>query len=377
MTDFVRFPHVSWQSTALALFFAVSSTLSPFWSSAHAAAAPTAALRSDGADAVERTLALFDLAAGGRPQSVRLTGLAPSQTFEFGVRRDEVISSARVHLVWTSSPSLVAGKSQLNAYLNGRLVKSIPLEASSIGQTTALDVDLTGAPLQPAGNRLRLELIGHYQTVCENDTHSSLWLEVTDDSTLTLAGESVRIANDLSVLPAPFVDAADPQAAVVPMVFAASPDEDTRPAAAITAGTTCYHFAMRLLVGTIVPHWVKNPMKHRWFQQKSFEAKLYAALKVKGWKAHMPTYNPASFSLRENSLEQIIDNCCVSEAVHETIILLSFLPLFFTLLWGAFPVFLITSLLAAAFDSCFVIMQRYNRPRLVQTLSKKEAKARE
>lgn len=236
MTDFVRFPHVSWQSTALALFFAVSSTLSPFWSSAHAAAAPTAALRSDGADAVERTLALFDLAAGGRPQSVRLTGLAPSQTFEFGVRRDEVISSARVHLVWTSSPSLVAGKSQLNAYLNGRLVKSIPLEASSIGQTTALDVDLTGAPLQPAGNRLRLELIGHYQTVCENDTHSSLWLEVTDDSTLTLAGESVRIANDLSVLPAPFVDAADPQAAVVPMVFAASPDEDTRTAAAITAG---------------------------------------------------------------------------------------------------------------------------------------------
>ena len=147
--------------------------------------------------------------------------------------------------------------------------------------------------------------------------------------------------------------------------------------AAISAGTTCYHFAMRLLVGAIIPHWVKNPMKYRWFQQKPFETKLYAALKVKGWKAHMPTYNPASFSLRENSLEQIIDNCCVSEAVHETIILLSFLPLLFTLLWGAFPVFLITSLLAAAFDSCFVIMQRYNRPRLVQTLSKKEAKARE
>ena len=147
--------------------------------------------------------------------------------------------------------------------------------------------------------------------------------------------------------------------------------------AAISAGTTFYHFSMRLVVGTIVPNWVKNPMKYRWFQQKPFEAKLYAALKVKGWKAHMPTYNPASFSLRENSLEQIIDNCCVSEAVHEVIILFSFVPLLFTLLWGAFPVFLITSLLAAAFDSCFVIMQRYNRPRLVQILSKKEAKARE
>ena len=146
---------------------------------------------------------------------------------------------------------------------------------------------------------------------------------------------------------------------------------------AISAGTTCYHFAMRLVVGTIVPYWVKNPMKYRWFQQKPFEAKLYAALKVKGWKAHMPTYNPASFSLRENSLAQIVDNCCVSEAVHEVIILFSFVPLLFTLLWGAFPVFLITSLLAAAFDSCFAVMQRYNRPRLVQILSKKEAKTRE
>ena len=147
--------------------------------------------------------------------------------------------------------------------------------------------------------------------------------------------------------------------------------------AAISAGTASYHFSMRLLVGAIVPHWVKNPMRRPWFHPKPFEAKLYAVLRVKGWKAHMPTYNPASFSLRENTLEQIIDNCCVSEAVHETIILLSFLPLLLTFLWGAFPVFLITSLLAAAFDSCFVIMQRYNRPRLVQILSKKEAKARE
>ena len=147
--------------------------------------------------------------------------------------------------------------------------------------------------------------------------------------------------------------------------------------AAISAGTTCYHFAMRLIVGAIIPHWVKNPMNRRWFQQKSFEPKLYESLKVKCWKDHMPTYDPSSFSLRKNTLEQIVDNCCVSEAVHETIILLSFLPLLFTLLWGAFPVFLITSLLAATFDSCFVIMQRYNRPRLVQILSKKEAKAHE
>ena len=145
--------------------------------------------------------------------------------------------------------------------------------------------------------------------------------------------------------------------------------------AAITAGTTFYHFAMRLIVGSIVPLCVHSPMKRRWFAQKSFEPRLYDHLQVKKWKDHMPTYDPAAFSMRNNSLEQIVHNSCVSEAVHEVIVLFSFVPLLFTFLWGALPVFLITSMLAAAFDSCFVMMQRYNRPRLLRILSKKEAQS--
>lgn len=144
---------------------------------------------------------------------------------------------------------------------------------------------------------------------------------------------------------------------------------------AISTGTTFYHFGMRLLVGAIIPRCIRHPMKHRWFRQAVFEPGLYKVLRVKQWKDRMPTYAPASFSLRENTLEQIVDTCCVSEAVHEVIILFSFVPLLFSLLWGAFPVFLITSVLAAAYDSCFAIMQRYNRPRLVRIIQKKGAKA--
>ena len=143
--------------------------------------------------------------------------------------------------------------------------------------------------------------------------------------------------------------------------------------AAITAGTTFYHFAMRLLVGTVVPRCIKKPMARRWFLQKHFEPRLYAFLRVKQWKDRMPTYDPASFSLHHNSLEQIVLNSCVSEAVHEVIMLFSFIPILFTFLWGALPVFLITSILSALFDGCFVVMQRYNRPRLLRILSKKEA----
>ncbi len=145
--------------------------------------------------------------------------------------------------------------------------------------------------------------------------------------------------------------------------------------AAISTSTTFYHFAMRLLVGSIVPNLIKHPRKYKWFQPKGFESKLYAILKVKCWKDRMPTYNPASFSLQHHSLDQILHNCCVSEAVHEVIVIFSFVPLLFSLCWGAFPVFLITSVLAAAFDCSFAIIQRYNRPRLVRILKKKEASA--
>ena len=147
--------------------------------------------------------------------------------------------------------------------------------------------------------------------------------------------------------------------------------------AAISVGTTFYHFAMRLLVGWLVPRVLRSDalQRSRWFRPLAFEPALYDALKVKKWKDRMPTYDPASFSLKVHSIAQVIRNCCVSEAVHEVIVLFSFLPICFARFWGALPVFVITSVLAALFDSCFVVMQRYNRPRLCRILAKKETKA--
>lgn len=145
---------------------------------------------------------------------------------------------------------------------------------------------------------------------------------------------------------------------------------------AITFGTTCYHFAMRLLVGALVPLFTKNSCPDQyWFRPHSWEPRLYAKLKVKNWKGGIPTYDPSQFDLETNSLAQVIRNMCNAEVVHEVIILFSFLPLLLTIPFGDFPVFLITSVLAALFDSIFVIAQRFNRPRLVRILKKKEAKA--
>lgn len=140
---------------------------------------------------------------------------------------------------------------------------------------------------------------------------------------------------------------------------------------AVTFGTTFYHFAMRLLVGALVPNTL--PCSARWFQQRPWESALYRKLKVKNWKNHLPTYDPRLFSLELHTPEQIMANMCQAEVVHEIIVVCSFLPLAAVPVLGALPVFLITSILAAAADLIFVIAQRYNRPRILRLSQKRAA----
>ena len=137
---------------------------------------------------------------------------------------------------------------------------------------------------------------------------------------------------------------------------------------AITFGTIFYHFAMRLLVGALIPN--RFDPHRRWFQLCKAENILYKKLRIKHWKDHVPTYDPRLFSLQDNTLEGIVKNMCQAEVVHEVIIVCSFLPLLASLLWNDFWVFAITSLISALIDSVFVMMQRYNRPRLMRLLEK-------
>ena len=130
--------------------------------------------------------------------------------------------------------------------------------------------------------------------------------------------------------------------------------------------TTFFHFSMRLIVGALVPN--RFDPNAKWFQPSKWETAFYKKLKLKHWKDHMPTYNPALFSLENNSLEQIAKNMCQAEVVHEVIILCSFLPMLFIIPWGEFWVFFITSVAAALFDGVFVMLQRYNRPRILKLL---------
>ena len=140
----------------------------------------------------------------------------------------------------------------------------------------------------------------------------------------------------------------------------------------ITFGTIAYHFLMRLAVGYIINFIYKNKVNYnrKWFKVKNFEMKIYKKLNVKKWKNKMPTYAPDTFDISKHSIEEILMTMCQAEIVHEIIFLFSFVPLSVISYFGAGWAFIITSILSAMFDLTFVIIQRFNRDRILRIKSK-------
>ena len=139
-------------------------------------------------------------------------------------------------------------------------------------------------------------------------------------------------------------------------------------AAAVTGGAVACHMALHFLAPVILALACRRQYRADswWFRPKAWEAPLYRFLRVKAWKKSALTYDPREFSLKEHSIEEVINNMCHSEAVHELSAALAFTTLLLAVPFGAFPVFLLTAILAAGIDLAFAAIQRYNRPRLMR-----------
>lgn len=143
---------------------------------------------------------------------------------------------------------------------------------------------------------------------------------------------------------------------------------------AITSGTIAYHFCMRLIVGFLFNIFMRNKADYNlpWFQVGKAEQRLYQKLNVRRWKRFIPTYDVEAFDPSLHSWDEIAQAMCQAELVHETIIVLSFVPIVFSVWFGSLGVFVITSVLAACIDLVFVIIQRYNRPRVIRMINRRK-----
>ena len=141
----------------------------------------------------------------------------------------------------------------------------------------------------------------------------------------------------------------------------------------IVAFTIMYHFWLRIIMGNVSKLFQKHiSYKQWWFKERKFEKGLYKVLRVKKWKKRALTYNPELFSLKNYSLEEIANTMSKAEVDHWINEIISLTTLLFAIPWGNFGVFLIQAIVAMIFDSQFIIIQRYNRPRVVKMLKKEK-----
>lgn len=154
---------------------------------------------------------------------LQLRGVQGTGGVQFGIRGDEVVTRARLHLNYAYSPALLPEISHLRVLVNEQVVTTIPVPNEQGGQALQKVIDI---PPRLIGefNRLNIELIGHYTMDCEDPAHSSLWANVGNDSVLELSVNALGLANDLAFLPEPFFDRRDSRPLNLPIVFARTPD---------------------------------------------------------------------------------------------------------------------------------------------------------
>lgn len=169
----------------------------------------------------------------GALEPLRLLGVQAEVGFPVDIRRDEVVTEAKIVVSAAYSPSLLPELSHLSALVNGEVVGTLRLERQNAG---GLTVEI---PINPAlfvrYNRVGIRVIAHYTMDCEDPVHSSLWSIISNQSALELTLAPLPQRTDLAALPAPFFDSAERQTLRLPVALPNNPSNGTLQAAAIAS----------------------------------------------------------------------------------------------------------------------------------------------
>lgn len=140
----------------------------------------------------------------------------------------------------------------------------------------------------------------------------------------------------------------------------------------LIAFCVCYHVVSRLVIGYICERAFSEGVNYNSerYAVAEFEENFYRKLNFRKLKKKIPSIEETDFSIKKQSIEDIIALTCEAEVRHEFCMIASFLPMLLTLLFGYIPLFLITSAAGIIWDLGFALMQRYNRPRLMRTAEK-------
>jgi hypothetical protein len=131
-----------------------------------------------------------------------------------------------------------------------------------------------------------------------------------------------------------------------------------------------YHFGLRIFMGEMTKK-LTISYTHPWYKQRKFEKKLYRLLRVRSWKDKVLTFEPDKYDFQNRTLEELATTMAKSELDHWINEVISITSVFFAFIWGVFPAFIITAILAMLFDAQFIVVQRYNRPIVLRLIGRK------
>ncbi|PWY57471.1 cellulose biosynthesis cyclic di-GMP-binding regulatory protein BcsB [Legionella qingyii] len=194
--------------------------------------APTKPVLSTPANVPTRKVQLYFNDLNQQQGNFTLGSFSTGRNIDFSIRKDELVFQAVLHLQFTPSPALIPLLSQLKIYVNDQLVDVIAITAEQLGKLNSIDVSIDPRFINDF-NRLRLEFIGHYNAICENPAHNSIWIDIDKLSYLELNFQTLLLKNDLSHFPEPFFDPLDNNQLNLPIIFAGQPDLMQQRAAAI------------------------------------------------------------------------------------------------------------------------------------------------
>lgn len=151
----------------------------------------------------------------GQDGPLLLNGATPQAGIGFHVRADELVSKAAVNLFYSLPPELGFDFDTLRVLLNGVELETITTSNASTGEQMQLEI-LINPVLINDNNQLAFELVaGKPDEACRNPA-SAL---ISNRSYLSLTSRPMVLANELSLLPLPFLDPHSTDHQVLPFIL--------------------------------------------------------------------------------------------------------------------------------------------------------------
>jgi cellulose synthase (UDP-forming) len=178
---------------------------------------------------------VFSLAEVGSGP-IELHGIDSQTSIFFTLQQTHVVKTAKIHIYYAFSPSLLPALSHIQVSLNGTLFATLPVPPGqtpgSASKEEEAEISIP-AELLVRKNILSIEFIGHYVLTCEDPANTTLWARVGTGTYMDFSGDVLPVADDLKQLPLPFLDTEVVTQPRIPVVFSTTPSAKAIQAAGV------------------------------------------------------------------------------------------------------------------------------------------------